>query len=95
MTICAVYDEDGRLKALADGYTTDDIAAYILLMSADEDVMLSRIDIIYSDVVAAEVGQEYASLIMSGGIDVKTVINRFIDYDTRLSELLDIEGEPR
>ncbi len=92
MTVCAVYDERGRLSKLADGYTEDDIAAYILLMSADEDTRIERIDIIYSDIVAGEEGQEYASLILADDAQADMIVNRIIDVETDFINDLTIDG---
>ncbi len=92
MTVCAVYDERGRLSKLADGYTEDDIAAYILLMSADEDTRIERIDIIYSDIVAGEEGQEYASLILADDAQADMIVNRIIDAETDFINDLTIDG---
>ena len=97
MTVCAVYDERGRLSKLADGYTEDDIAAYILLMSADEDTRIERIDIIYSDIVAGEEGQEYASLILADDAKADMIVNRIIEAEADITNDLTIDGitEPK
>ena len=97
MTVCAVYDERGRLSKLADGYTEDDIAAYILLMSADEDTRIERIDIIYSDIVASEEGQEYASLILADDAKADMIVNRIIEAEADFTNDLTIDGitEPK
>ena len=97
MTVCAVYDERGRLSKLADGYTEDDIAAYILLMSADEDTRIERIDIIYSDIVAGEEGQEYASLILADDAKADMIVNRIIEAEADFTNDLTIDGitEPK
>ena len=97
MTVCAVYDERGRLSKLADGYTEDDIAAYILLMSADEDTRIERIDIIYSDIVAGEEGQEYASMILADDAKADMIVNRIIEAEADFTNDLTIDGitEPK